>query len=370
MKYSVEIGKIVEGALSHNNKKMINYTELLIDNLERDKEKVAVRKFQKLLNKSKMTTLNPMNAKSVPVDKESRSNLIDVHYPRKGDYDVILNSNNKKELNSFILGYEKRDELFKEGIDISNNLILFGSPGTGKTQTAYYIASELDLPLYVTRLDSLISSYLGTTAKNIQTVFQYAESSPSILFIDEFDAIAKARDDENELGELKRVVNSLIQNIDYLSKNHILIVATNHERLLDIAVWRRFNTRIKIDLPDQIGIIQMIKIFNGNRIIMNEDEILELSEVLIGLSGADIKEIIVKTIKNNIIYNKEQTIESIYENYFSFISTSEKNNSEREYNKFKAKHLREKNNKIFTYKRIGEILEVSTSSIAMLIKED
>ena len=106
------------------------------------------------------------------------------------------------------------------------------------------------MPLYMARLDGLISSFLGSTSKNIRAVFEFASRTPCVLLLDEFDAIAKLRDDQQEIGELKRVVNSFIQNLDSLGRDIILIAATNHEQLLDPAVWRRFQYLLHIDLPN------------------------------------------------------------------------------------------------------------------------
>ena len=126
---------------------------------------------------------------------------------------------------------------------------MYGPPGTGKSRLARFIAQELGLDLYIARLDGLISSFLGSTSKNIRALFDFAAKTPCILFLDEFDAIAKLRGDTQELGELKRVVNSFIQNLDTLGTQSIVIAATNHEELLDSAIWRRFSYRLALNFP-------------------------------------------------------------------------------------------------------------------------
>ncbi|WP_374041013.1 AAA family ATPase [Massilia sp. PAMC28688] len=128
---------------------------------------------------------------------------------------------------------------------------LYGAPGTGKTQTARWIAAELELPLLTVRCDTLISSLLGQTSKNLRRVFDYVEQRPCVLFLDEFDALASARGNERDVGELQRVVIALLQNIDALSENTIVLAASNHERLLDPAVWRRFPFQLPLPLPDE-----------------------------------------------------------------------------------------------------------------------
>src|SRR5438477_8302827 len=121
-----------------------------------------------------------------------------------------------------------------------SRMLIHGPPGTGKTQTARWITGQLSLPLLTVRCDTLVSSLLGQTSKNLRRVFEHAVQRPCVLFLDEFDALASARGNERDVGELQRVVISLLQNVDALPDNTILIAATNHEQLLDPAVWRRF----------------------------------------------------------------------------------------------------------------------------------
>ena len=160
--------------------------------------------------------------------------------------------------------YQNADKLHSLGINVSNSLLLYGPPGCGKTKCAYLFAKQLNLPLVIARLDSLISSYLGTTAKNIRSLFEFAQKMPCVLFLDEFDAIAKARDDTNELGELKRVVNSLLQYIDAMSKDSLILAATNHDQLFDPAIWRRFDYKLEIELPDREAVAELITLFANN----------------------------------------------------------------------------------------------------------
>ena len=205
MKYSIEIGKIVEGSLRHDQVKVLNYTKQLITKLEEDGEMRAAAKFKKMLETQNEMTLSAMGSTrelTVPVDSESRTTLADVIYPDSNKTSVILSRSNAEKVDSFILSYQNADKLNSLGIGVSNTLLLYGPPGCGKTKCAYLIAKKLNLPLVIARLDSLISSYLGTTAKNIRTLFEFSQKMPCVLFLDEFDAIAKARDDSNELGEL------------------------------------------------------------------------------------------------------------------------------------------------------------------------
>lgn len=373
MKYSIEIGKIVEGALKHDQLKVINYTKQLISKLEEDNETRTVSKFKKMLSAQNETTLTAMGVWSdspVPVDSESRVALADVVYPDENYVDVILSKNNADKLNSFILGHKNADKLNAIGLGVSNTLLLYGPPGCGKTKCAYLVAKQLNLPLIVARLDSLISSYLGTTAKNIRSLFEYAQKTPCVLFLDEFDAVAKARDDGNELGELKRVVNSLLQNVDAMSSDSLLLAATNHEQLLDPAVWRRFDYKLKIELPDEDAVIKMVDLFTNKSEVLSPKETKEIASAFRGLSGADIEEIVKKAFRNAIIHERNFSKLNIYEELFVFKNIVPQNiSSAKEILKIKAKFLRNCDKKVFSLQNIAEILGSSKTTIQKLIKE-
>ena len=374
MKYSIEIGKIIEGSLKHDQTKVINYTNQLISKLETDGETRAVAKFKKLLSAQTEMSLTAMgnNAKSlsIPVDTESRTTLADIIYPDENNIEVILSKRNADKLDSFILSYKNADKLNDLGIGVSNTLLLYGPPGCGKTKCAYLIAKQLNLPLVIARLDSLISSYLGTTAKNIRNLFEFAQKIPCVLFLDEFDAIAKARDDNNELGELKRVVNSLLQNVDSMSKDSLLLAATNHQQLLDSAVWRRFDYKLEIELPDKEAISKLIYLFTGHMGTLSEKDVTELSTLFFGLSGAEIEELITKSIRNAVIHNHSFDKKNIYEEYFILQNILPQNcNDTRKLLQIKAKYLRKCNEKIFSLQVIADVLGSSKTAIQKIIKE-
>lgn len=373
MKYSIEIGKIVEGALKHDLIKVKNYTRQLINKLDEDGESRASNKFKKMLvaqEKSTLVAINSTKGIDVPVDTESRTPLADIIYPDENNVEVIMSKANFEKLESFILSYKNADKLNNLGIGVSNTLMLYGPPGCGKTKCAYLIARELNLPLVIARLDSMISSYLGTTAKNIRSLFEFTQKLPCVLFLDEFDAIAKARDDNNELGELKRVVNSLLQNVDSMSGDSLLLAATNHQQLLDPAVWRRFDYKLEIELPDRDAVGKLILLFLNNVIDLKEKDILELSTLFYGLSGAEIEEIIVKSIRKAIIYDTSFEKKDIYEEFFSSKNIVPQNcESNREILQIKAKYLRNCSEKIFSLQTIADILGSSKTTIQKIVKE-
>jgi SpoVK/Ycf46/Vps4 family AAA+-type ATPase len=145
---------------------------------------------------------------------------------------------------------QKRSELLRSyGIEPRNRLLLSGPPGNGKTSVAEAIATELMLPFYVIRYEGVVSSFLGETAARLDNAFEFARTRRCVLFFDELDTIAKERSDEHETGEIKRVVSTLLLQIDRLPPHVILVGATNHSELLDRAAWRRFQVRAELHSP-------------------------------------------------------------------------------------------------------------------------
>lgn len=181
--------------------------------------------------------------------------------------------------------------LSDKGISARLGMLLYGEPGTGKSLLAAHIAAQLQRPIYIVRLDSLISSRLGETAKNVRGVFGFVPTKPAVLFLDEMDAVAKIRDDRHELGELKRVVNTVIQGLDSLPDDIVVIGATNHPHLLDSAIWRRFPYKAELKLPDSDVRKKMWLHFLYNSSLESEPQADLLAKVSSGLSGADIENI-------------------------------------------------------------------------------
>ena len=289
-----EIVKIIEGGLLGDKEKVKNYASVLADNLEKMDEPGLAKKIKIVLTKRNpsLTSLDSFSTK--PVDTESRMDIVDITIPQISKEEIVLGRFVEDELNSFIETYKMRDELLKVGLESSNSLLLYGPPGCGKTTVAKYVSSVTGLPLITARLDGLVSSLLGSTAKNIRKIFDYVSTRDCILFLDEFDVIAKLRDDKNELGELKRVVNSLIQNIDSLNNNCILIAATNHHELLDPAIWRRFSKVLTLDKPNQDEIGRLLKTLLDsypNNILNDNKKSKALELALEGFSHSDIKTI-------------------------------------------------------------------------------
>lgn len=236
-----------------------------------------------------------------PRDKDSLLELYEIVYSKTSFDDVVLPSGQKTIIQRFIDEQNNAVQLKKHNIPAANRLLLCGPPGCGKTMTAYAIGNALKLPIAYVRLDGLVSSYLGQTSTNLRKVFDSVKNQRIILFLDEFDAIAKKRDDSNELGELKRVVTTLLQNFDNLPDNVILIAATNHEHLLDPAIWRRFNFTITLDLPTAEQRKTLIQNGLMRYDIKDKINVALLAKVTEGMSGALIDELILAAAKKKLL---------------------------------------------------------------------
>ncbi|MBV6597576.1 AAA family ATPase, partial [Acinetobacter baumannii] len=189
------------------------------------------------------------NSKILPVDTYSRLQLVRVENPVIMSSIPILSESIESKLFQVVKERSLIEKLLELGLAPTKTILFEGPPGVGKTMSARWLANKLELPLIVLDLATVISSYLGKTGSNIRAVLDYASSFPCVMLLDEFDAIAKRRDDERELGELKRLVTVLLQTLDDWPESSILIAATNHSELLDPAIWRRFDLQLKFSNP-------------------------------------------------------------------------------------------------------------------------
>jgi len=169
--------------------------------------------------------------------------------PRRRLEDLILGDECRQIVMELIEEQQRASLLRSHGLDPRHSVLLVGPPGNGKTSLAEAIAESLAVPFFVVRYEVMIGSFLGETAGRLKRVFDYARTTPCVLFFDEFDAVGKERGDIHETGEIKRVVTSLLMQIDDLPSYTIVVAATNHAELLDRAVWRRFQLRLGLPAP-------------------------------------------------------------------------------------------------------------------------
>jgi MoxR-like ATPase len=225
----------------------------------------------------------------LPVDKETAVPLAQIIFQEQlPDFKPTFDSVVEQGVASLVEEWAHWDSLRAMDIHPSQSCLIFGAPGTGKTKLALWMGAQLGLPLVVARLDGLISSFLGTTSRNIGALFNFANRYRCVLLLDEFDAIAKVRDDPNEVGEIKRVVNTLLQNLDSRRETGITIGVTNHEQLLDAAIWRRFDVQLEIPKPAFETRVAIARRYLAP-LPMNEQQLRMISWLSEGLAGAEIE---------------------------------------------------------------------------------
>lgn len=182
---------------------------------------------------------------------EAAKDFVERVEPTHTTRDIVLSAANTRVFIGLLKEFRRADDIRRKGLPVRSKLLFCGPPGCGKTICAEVFSAELGLPMYAVKLDQLISSYLGETATNLRKIFDFARKQPCVLFLDEFDALARSRDDASEHNELRRVVNSLLLFIDRLKPQGFLIAATNLDHALDAAIWRRFDEVIWFDKPDR-----------------------------------------------------------------------------------------------------------------------
>lgn len=250
----------------------------------------------------------------IPVDKETSAPILDViHVDELPSTEPIFDTFIREAVNSVILEWSNYDKLIQMNATPSRSCLIYGLPGTGKTHLAKWIAKQLGLPIVQAKLDGIVSSFLGTSSRNIGNLFAFANRYKCILLLDEFDAIAKLRNDPQEVGEVKRIVNTLLQCLDSRDEIGFTIGVTNHEQLLDPAIWRRFDVQIEIPKPSPSIIPLLLQNFISP-LKYNEAEISFLSWCLQDCSGADIQKLsnwlkrmsIIDEYKNECLYHLMQ----------------------------------------------------------------
>lgn len=239
----------------------------------------------------------------LPQERDKRAALLEPIIPTRRRSELVLSRENERLLVGVVEEFRRGEAIRKHGLKVRSKLLFCGPPGCGKTLCAEVFAREVGLPLLVTRFDVLVSSFLGETAGNLRKVFDYAAERPVVLFFDEFDAVARSRDDESEHGELKRVVNALLQLVDRYDANGFVIAATNYEGRLDPAIWRRFDEVVFFDRPtlSEIGALLRIKLKN----VAIEFDPASKAERLQGFSHAEIERVCWNAMKQTILNERK-----------------------------------------------------------------
>lgn len=223
----------------------------------------------------------------------------------KSDYrisDLVIDDAVKVELEHFIKENSSVELLQKYELPVSNKLLLHGPSGCGKTLASYVISGELNKPMYVVNLGAIVSSKLGETSKNLTKVFKKAAQENCIIFLDEFDSLGKVRDYNQDHGEMKRVVNTILQLFDYLPQSSIVISATNQESMIDEALLRRFDVNLEFSLPNKSQVKELIQLTlqRGSFKSPSNTDLTRIINQCMGLSYYSIQKTLINAIKRTL----------------------------------------------------------------------
>lgn len=361
MKELEYIPKIIRASLDHDERALRLLSVNLMRRIKNENPEIASEIGKALdLNAIGASAKRGVGISASPIDKENRLDLLDIEEPFKIKR-PIFESDTNKFIDDFIKEREKVNELLDEGLFPTSSIILSGPPGVGKTYLARYLAGELNIKFATLNLAAAVSSYLGKTGQNLKSVLDFAKKEPTILLLDEFDSIAKKRDDNSELGELKRIVNVLLKELEDWPYHSVVIAATNYPELLDRAIWRRFDIALKIDLPDKKQRIEIIQRALSHKLEKVNFDILEtLGELTDGMSADDICKIIERARKISIL-NDENLVQSIFRILIKFNGNSNIN-----FNKRICIEL--KNNTKLSISKIAEIIGKSKSTVQYYLK--
>lgn len=245
---------------------------------------------------------------NLPKDKDKNASLVEVSDPDRELDDLVLTPSLRQSFERVIRERRSSELLRSHGVSPIQKLLFCGPPGCGKTVAAEALAHALYLPLATVRFDAVVSSYLGETAANLRKVFDFARMRPVLLFFDEFDAIGKHRSALDEHGELKRVVNSFLQLLDGFHSETLTVAATNHQGLLDPALWRRFDDILMFPTPTVEEIDKLLCRRFHQITVSSSVQLRTVAKSLKGFSHADVERVAQEAIKETILGEREQIL--------------------------------------------------------------
>lgn len=230
-----------------------------------------------------------MPGKPVPINRPQGelAGLLTVSYPKSRMADMILDVSLATQLERVVREQRHAAQILEHGLSPRRKLLLYGPPGTGKTLTASVLAGELGIPLFQVRLDGLITKFMGETAAKLRQIFNTTDKTRGIYFFDEFDAIGTQRSMANDIGEIRRVLNSFLQMMEQDHSLSLIVAATNHQEILDHALFRRFDDVLRYNLPDIKQISDLLQ-SRLSGLAPSDTSWERLSEFSVGLSYADI----------------------------------------------------------------------------------
>lgn len=249
------------------------------------------------------------NAIPISRPRGELANLLAVAYPKNRLPEMVLGDLLRGQLERIVREQRKSAEILAHGLSPRRKLLLVGPPGTGKSMTGLVLAGELGLPLFQVRLDGLITKFMGETASKLRQIFDATGQTRGVYFFDEFDAIGSQRGLANDVGEVRRILNSFLQMIEQDNSHSLILAATNHPEILDHALFRRFDDVLRYELPNEVQIAELLK----SRLSRHTRKGLpwkRVAKAAVGLSFAEIARSADEARKESLMADKGQINES------------------------------------------------------------
>lgn len=302
---------LIKSAIAGNKPMIRKVAEALIAEERSKQHTILADKLEAELNKptNDSTSINSTNNR---IQLESRAeNLITEISPQRKMDSLILPKDVTQICEQYIQEQYRVDLLRTYGLEPRNRILLVGAPGNGKTSLAEAIAESLMIPLFVVKYDSIIGAYLGETALRLRKLIDFASTRKCVLFFDEFETLGKERGDTHETGEIKRVVSSLLLQIDDLPSHVTIIGATNHPELLDRAVWRRFQIRLNLPMPTRANISFWLEKFRQQHKINFGLASETIAKRLLGANYSEIEEFGLSVLRRYILSLPDSNMKDI-----------------------------------------------------------
>ena len=297
---------IVKSAIGNDNLSLRKAVEALAADERTKNHRILADRLTELLSLHS----NQSN-KTTPFIQNGTRDLVYEIIPEKRFSDLVLEQDVLAICRELVEEHHRADLLGSYGLEPRHRILFAGPPGNGKTTLAEAFAAELMFPLIVARYENIIGSYLGETASRLQKVFETARSRKCVIFLDEFETLGKERGDTRETGEIKRVVSSLLLQIDRLPAHTVVITASNHPELLDRAVWRRFQVKVQLSLPTKEQRILFIKNFETRSGFSFKTAYTTLADKLAGISFSEIEEFCIDVLRRCILSHKQDSPKEI-----------------------------------------------------------
>ena len=306
MKQADYIKQMAKLALANDNARLLDLLYQFVEySQENNRGKFATEMLSIIKNSERENSLGKLREYRLNKEFECRAEeyILQTVMSSFTMKDLVCTQNVREELEYFIKERKQADALAQMDIPVSNKILLHGPSGCGKTLSAYVLAGELNRPLIIVNLGTIISSKLGETSKNLTQIFKSADKEKAIVLLDEFDSLGKIRDYDQDHGEMKRVVNTILQLFDFVSQDTIIIAATNQLQMIDEALIRRFDLSIKMDLPNSEQVHALIQYTIKDRFVFDDEQVKEniINSECRNLSYYVIKRALLNAIKRNIL---------------------------------------------------------------------